>query len=336
VDFDRVRRIVEDNYGIKVSKITKRKNVYRVRAGFREYCLKVINYEFSHFYFILSAIKHLDANGFRGTPKIIPTATYRDYIKFDEKFAYLTEWMEVREADYDNTNDLILTAKKVAELHKCSKGFIVDSNMKPRVGWGSWTGVFETRLEEILDFENKIKEKKNKTEFDITYIRFLNDEIERGMLAIEDLKERSKYNEYMAKELMGLGFCHHDLAHHNILVGRNDEISIIDFDYCILDSHLHDVASLCMRAMRNGKWSIDKYESITRAYSEDGNGLTKDEEKIVIGFLEFPQDYWQVGLQYYWEKLDWSEERFMGRLRNYIVDRNGRRRFIEALKERNK
>ncbi|MGL4763374.1 MAG: CotS family spore coat protein [Sarcina sp.] len=333
MDFDRVKKLVEDNYNVKVSKVTKRKNVYRIRAGFREYCLKVINYEFGHFNFILSAIKHLEKNGFKGTPKIILTTTYKDFVEFDDKFAYLTDWMEAREANYDNMQDLILTAKKLRQLHECSKGFRINDSMKPRVNWGCWQSVYETRLEEILDFKKKIEGKEDKTEFDRTYLRFVEEELECGKKAITDI-EGSTYKKYMAKEVMGLGFCHHDLANHNILVGKDDEINIIDFDYCILDSHLHDVESLCMRAMRNGQWNIEKYEIITRAYSDDGKGLTKEEEGIILGFLEFPQDYWQVGLQYYWEKLPWTEERFMGRLRNYLIDKTGRKAFIETLRER--
>lgn len=335
MDLDEIKKIVEDNYNMKVDNVVKRKNVYKITSGFREYCLKVINYEFSHFYFILSAIKHLDTKGFKGTPKIIQTTEFRDYIKVDDKFAYFTEWLDTREADYNNKKDLFTTAKKIRELHKYSRGFIVTEDMKPRIGWGSWEKVFATRLEEILDFSEKIKAKKIKTEFDNLYFSNLERELERGKRAISDIKN-STYKQYMNDEMKELGFCHHDLAHHNILIDRSDKIHVIDFDYCILDSHLHDIASLCMRSMRNGKWSIEKFEYITKAYSDDGQGLSKEEEQIILGFLEFPQDYWQVGLQYYWEEQDWSNERFMTRLNNYLNDREGRENFIEELRKRSK
>ncbi|MGL4656177.1 MAG: CotS family spore coat protein [Sarcina sp.] len=335
MDFARVKKLVEDNYKIKVDRVNKRKNVYKITAGFREYCLKVINYEFEHFYFILSAIKHLESNGFKGTPKIISTLTGRDYVKFEDKFAYFTEWIDAKEADYDIMRDLIATAKRVRELHKCSRGFTITAEMKPRLAWGKWDKVFATRLDEILGFNEVIKEKSKKTEFDILFSSVLEEELNRGERAIVDLKN-STYYEYMAREVMELGFCHHDLAHHNILFNKRDEVNIIDFDYCILDSHLHDLASLCMRAMRNGKWSVEKFDEITKAYSDDGKGLTKDEEQIVLSFLEFPQDYWQVGLQYYFEEQPWSDERFMTRLGNYIKDRKGREAFIEELRARSK
>ncbi|MGL4454114.1 MAG: CotS family spore coat protein [Sarcina sp.] len=333
MDFERIKKLVEDNYKVKVSKITKRKNVYRIRAGFREYCLKVINYEFAHFYFIVSAIKHLEDNGFKGTPKIIPTIAFKDYIKVEDKFAYLTDWKDVREANYDNIKDLIATAKKVRELHICSRGFTITQEMKPRVGWGVWDKVFATRLDEILDFNEIIKEKAEKTDFDKLFLSVLEEELERGERAIINLRD-SNYKKYMEKEVKELGFCHHDLAYHNILFDKSEDVHIIDFDYCILDSHLHDLASFCMRAMRNGNWGIDIFDEITKAYSDDGQGITEEEKNIILAFLEFPQDYWQVGLQYYWEEQPWTNERFMMRLENYIKDREERMAFIEALRAR--
>ncbi|WP_297435330.1 CotS family spore coat protein [uncultured Clostridium sp.] len=331
MDFEMVKRLVQDNYRITVSKISKKKNVYKVTAGFREYCLKVIKYEFDHFNFIVSAIKHLEKSGFKNTPKIIRNKNHKDYIKFDDCYAYLTEWMDVKEVSYENDDELLKTAKKVKELHSFSKGFVLNESMKPRVGWGTWDTVFETRISEILDFKKRIGQKAQKSKFDELYLSVIDEEVKKGEEAILKIRE-SNYIDYMNKEVMNLSFCHHDLAHHNILIGNDEEVNIIDFDYCILDSHLHDLASLCMRAMRNGNWEIEKYELITDAYGE----VTKEEEKIMLGFLKFPQDFWQVGLQYYWEQLSWSEERFLGRLTNYISDRENRNDFLIALEERSK
>ena len=38
--------------------------------------------------------------------------------------------------------------------------------MKPRIGWFSWLKVFETRKNEILDFQNRISQKAYKSKFD--------------------------------------------------------------------------------------------------------------------------------------------------------------------------
>ena len=66
----------------------------------------------------------------------------------------------------------------------------------------------------------------------------------------------------MEKEVLKRSFCHHDYAHHNILVDTNKKINIIDFDYCMLDSHLHDLCSLLIRTMKDGKWEKEKADLI--------------------------------------------------------------------------
>lgn len=333
MDLDKIKKVIEENYEIKVEKLTKKKNVYKVETQNQIYCLKVIKYELGHFKFIVSAIRHLQKNGFDDTPKLFDTIDGEIYILLDNSYAYLTEWLDVREANYTNMLDVSKTAILVSKLHSCSKGFTFDMKCNPRIYWGQWIKNFETRITEMEDFKFRMERKMYKSEFDEIYNTFVDQEIIRGKDAIKIL-ENSNYSEYMNKQSNTLTFCHHDLAHHNILVDKEYNLKIIDFDYCILDSYLHDLASLCMRVMRNGSWSIELFDMIVESYFDGKRGLTKDEVKFIIGFLKFPQDFWQVGLQYYWEQLPWSAERFLGRLNNYLLDIDCRTKFIEKLYER--
>lgn len=331
MDFKDVRKLVEEKYKIQVNNIIKRKNVYKIECANQNYCLKVINYEFAHFSFILAAINHLRKRGFISTPEIIKSIDDKQYIEFDDKYAYMTPWILAREADYDNKLDVKLTANKLKELHEYSKGFVIDENMKPRIYWGNWINVFETRILEILDFKKNIERKMKKTDFDTVFLGAIETEIKRARSAIQTLK-LANYYAYTEKKCATLEFCHHDIAHHNVLIDNKGNVNIIDFDYCVLDTHIHDLASLCMRVMRNKKWNLETFDEIILSYDE--KYLSSQELLLIAGFLEFPQDFWQVGLQYYWERLEWEENRFYGRLSNYINDRESRGKFIQLLKEK--
>ena len=85
--------IIKQNYDLDIEEVEKIKNVYKLKTKDNTYCLKVINYEYPHFLFIVSAIKHLQRNGFDKIPEIIKTKENFDYIKLDNKYAYLTEWV---------------------------------------------------------------------------------------------------------------------------------------------------------------------------------------------------------------------------------------------------
>lgn len=321
-----VLKLVNDNYDINVVNAVKIKNVYRLEGKEVDFCLKVVHYEFGHFLFILEAIKHLIKRGFTSVPEIIFTKCGKDYINFGEYYAYLTVWISARECNYDNPMDLILASEALANLHKKSENYIVTKDMHPRNNWLKWNEVFKTRQEEILDFKSKIEMKTRKTEFDTCYASIINEEIKRAEKSIEHLGLTDYINK-MLFEMKKNGFCHHDYAHHNVLINKNSEANIIDFDYCILDTHLHDLSSLLIRKMKNGKWDLKSAVYIIDVYSSI-YPIYKDDIPIMAAFMEFPQEFWQIGIQYYWEKQPWEEDNFLSKLKKITMDRNERQEFI--------
>lgn len=330
MDIDEIKASIKEQYGIDVTECIKIKNIYKLKSNHGEYCLKLIKYQYPHFYFILSAILHLQRQGFNKVPEIIDTVKGEKYIKLGDLHAYLTPWVISRESNYDNPIDLMRAAEKLSELHVCSEGFTLTKEMKPRIGWFTWTNVFSTRIDEIMDFKKRIGQKAVKSEFDKLYTSLIEEEVRRAVASIENLKE-SNYVEMMEKEVLKRGFCHHDYAHHNVLVETNNDISIIDFDYCILDTHLHDLSSLMIRAMKDGKWEIEKADFIIKAY-EANKPVLPEEIDIMAAFIEFPQQFWQIGLQYYWEQQPWDEEFFIKKLTKYSEDRRERQEFVDDLR----
>lgn len=325
---EKLKESIESNYDINVIAIEKVKNSYRLETENTNYAIKIIKYDFPHFYFILSAIEHLQKREFHKIPKILNNKDGTKYIQLENSYAYLTEWIPSRVSNYDNPIELSKVAQKLGELHTCSTGFNINNDMRPRIGWYSWINVFNTRCNEILDFKNRINQKAYKSKFDYIYLSNIEAELERGKASIENLKKH-KYIEIMDKEVMKMGFCHHDYAHHNILVDDNDELNIIDFDYCILDSHLHDLSSLLIRAMKGAKWGKEKADLIIKNYCKS-NGLYEDEFKLIGDFMRFPQTFWQIGIQYYWEQQPWGESFFEEKINKYLEDVEYREEFLDS------
>lgn len=326
---EHIKDLVEANYDIKVTHVEKVKNTYKITANNEEYCLKVIKYQYPHFYFIVSAMEHLQNRGFQYIPEIIKNRDKSSYISFNNLYAYLTPWIKCRESNYDNPIDLKNASIKLAELHNCSEGFSLNKEMNPRIGWFSWYKVFETRGQEILDFKKRIYQKAYKSEFDKFYLSVMNEELERVERTLANLK-LSNYFQVMDKEVFKRGFCHHDYAHHNVLVDNNGNLNIIDFDYCMLDTHLHDLCSLSVRTMKEGKWDIKKFNYILDSYMQ-AKTMKQEEIPVMASFIQFPQAYWQIGLQYYWEQQPWGEEFFMRKISKYNEDKNMREEFVSEL-----
>jgi len=331
LEIQELKEIVKENYSLCINNIEKIKNVFKIGTEDEMYCLKIINYEFKHFLFIIGAIKHLQLNNFQSIPEIIKTIYNKEYIVLENKFAYLTPWVDARECNYDNPGEIKLCTSKLAQLHNKSLNFKVTPDMLPRIAWLKWIETFKTREREILDFKRRINEKEHKTEFDNKYLRIMEGELSRSNNSICNLG-KSEYVNKMKEEIKHKGFCHHDYAHHNVLMEKSGGISIIDFDYCILDTHLHDLSSLLIRTMKNGKWSLRNAFLIMYEYDAT-NLIYKSDIDVMAAFMEFPQEYWQIGIQYYWEKKDWGEEFFLKKLEKMHEDRVCRQIFIDKFRK---
>lgn len=322
-----VSKILIQKYGIHCIDVEMRKNIYKVSSKEGDYCLKTVKYELPHLKFIMGAMNHLRNNKFNRVPEFIKTIDGSDYIDFENGYAYLIPWIKSRLSNYDNPYDLMKASSKLAELHVCSEGFCITSDMKPRNYWFKWINNFETRCDEILNFKERINQKAKKSEFDKIYEDMIESQLSIARQSIDELKNAG-YMEYMIKEAMKLCFCHHDYAHHNVLIDTNGDVVVIDFDYCILDSHLHDLSSLLIRAMKDGNWSMNITETILDNYNKN-NHVHEEEIPIMAAFMRFPQQFWQIGIQYYWEMQDWGEDFFIKKLDKYKEDIDERNSFID-------
>ena len=330
---ENVKEIVEREYGLFITSIEKIKNVYKIVTDKEIYALKVINYNFPHFLFILSAIKHLQHNDFKQTPQIIKTKRDEDYIKLLDKYAYLNPWVECKHCDYDIKDEVRIATINLAKLHKKSRGFQVSSKMKARIGWGRWIDDFTKKRLDILEFKDIIQNKKQKSEFDNIYLNSIPKELSRIDRSIKHLKD-SKYFEKMIEEIKFKGFCHHDYANHNVLLGSNGSVNIIDFDYCILDTHMHDLCSLIIRVMKNGKWNV-KYAIDILNWYDSIYQIKTDDINIMSAFIEFPQDFWQRGIQYYKEKQPWGEDFFVKKINKINIDKDMKQDFVDEFRSIN-
>lgn len=59
--------------------------------------------------------------------------------------------------------------------------------------------------------------------------------------------------------------------------------------------------------------------------------INEYERYLIFCFMEFPQDFWQIGLQYYVEKQLWGEDFFIKKLHRIVEDSRDRMEFIKEL-----
>lgn len=324
-----LKKLVEENYDITVLDMTKLKNVYKIVAVEGNFCLKQFKYDIYRLKHIFEVFDYLKNNNFDNILDIIFTYSGEKYVELNGIYFYMTIWVESRELNYSNNYDVIKAAQYIAKFHKYSKGFIASEDTKPDIRWMKWIEIFEKKINDISKFKEFIDDKSELSTFDKIYSKNIEKNIEIANESIENLYKfdyENVMNEYTKKFYI----CHHDLANHNILLDSFGKIYLIDFDYVILDTYLHDLGSFIMRCLKFGRWNNEKFETIIDSYKSI-KYVSEQEISIVMSFILFPNDFWQIGFQYYMEKINWNVEKFLKRLNRSENDKIDRRNFIRSL-----
>ena len=79
--------------------------------------------------------------------------------------------------------------------------------------------------------------------------------------------------------------------------------------------------------MRNGKWNYEISQNVINSYCSESS-INGEELEIIREFIRFPQEFWKIGLQKYWEQRNWSEKKYYNRLWDYLDDRDKRRSYL--------
>lgn len=326
---DELKRVVEENYELTILNVIKVKNVYKIIGVEGDFCLKKFEGRLSKLNFILDVFYHFKQKGFENILDVIETKNHKRYISCLNAYFYLSVWIESRELNYSNYYDIVMASHNIGKLHNYSEGFIPSEGSEVNCYWMKWFDVFEKKREDIENFRYIIKRKHRLSGFDRIYLDNIDENINLANEVIEKLY-KFDYEGVMREHIKKSCVCHHDLANHNILMDINQTIYFIDFDYAILDTNLHDLGSFVMRCLKIGRWNLDKFKIIINSY-KDVKSLSKKELSLMLSFILFPNDFWQLGLQYYVEGINWCEEKFLKRLTRCENDRLLRGEFIRDI-----
>lgn len=324
-----VKKLVEENYYVTVLSIEKIKNVYKIVAVEGDFCLKQIKYDFYRLKHILEVFDYLKENEFDNILDIICTNNGEKYIEYNNIYFYMTSWLESRQLNYSNNYDLIRAAQNIAKFHNYSKGFKPSVDTDVDIRYMKWIQIFDKKINDILNFKDIIENKEELSLFDKIYLKNIDKNISLANEAVENLYKYD-YKKVMKETVKKNYICHHDLANHNLLLDKNGKVYFIDFDYIVIDTYLHDIGSFIYRCLKYGRWYYEKFNLIIRSY-KDVKKISNKEMLLIISFILFPNDFWQIGFQYYEEKILWKEEKFIKRISRIEDDREEKSHFLRKI-----
>jgi CotS family spore coat protein len=310
-------------FGLDFKSYQSYRRVWQVKttAGFKY--LKKSKLNRSEIGFINEAQEYLYQRNFNNLPRLALSMYGEPFVTHANSLYIVTDWYFGTELDFSILMDLKQASRFLAEFHIKSAGFKPTHANQQRTCWLTWPHKLEERLEQLQDFRRLATLEKESSVFSRLYLRNFEPFYRQAVSSYQALLH-SSYPTVAQVESNNLSFCHHDYSGRNLLRTYQDRLLLVDFDYCLLDLRIHDLINLLVRNLKHNNWRQELCDFILAEYQTISK-LTSEEIEVMYVLLCWPQDFWQVGLQYYYEKLPWPNERFIKKLRHkidYRADRN--------------
>lgn len=273
-----------DEFDLDIEDIYPVRNVFYIKTQFGDKILKKIDYSLDELRFIYDSVKYINLN-FTRIFKFYETKSKDIYIKYENQVYCILDLIEGRECEISNPFDLVTASKALAEFHRASEG--IKCNIKNRNNCGKIIDTFNRKLEEVNFFKSIVSKFEHKNEFDEIFLQNVDYYLEEIKKSI-NLLEKSQYYKLCSEEDK-IVLCHHDLAHHNILI-NNGEAYFVDFDYAIVDLKVHDLCNFINKSIKNFAYDFEKAKIILKEYCNNNN-LEYREIEVLYGMLSFPQDF---------------------------------------------
>lgn len=315
-----------NEFNLAVYDVIPLRSVYMVSTDKGQKILKRVEYTEEELKFIYNLSKYIK-NKFSRVMDFVKNKNGEIYVIWNGNMYCIMDMVDGTECDFSSPVDLKVAAQGLGELHLASEGF--KTNLSNRYNTGKLIDRFKRRIQEMNFFNSIASAHENKSEFDEIFIKnveYYVNEIEKSV----SMLEKSYYYKLCSEEDK-IVVCHHDLAHHNILINDGNAY-FIDFDYAIIDLKVHDLCNFINKVIKNFAFDIEKAEEIIKNYCMK-NVLNDREMEVLNAMLTFPDDFYNISKSYYTKCKDWDESTFLDRLKRKNGYKEDREEFLHEFKK---
>jgi CotS family spore coat protein len=311
---------IAKKFNLQLESISPTRGVYLIRTNKGVKCLKRLNYGAQKLLFIYGAKEHLIDHGFPNVDRYLLAADGNPYVEHGDDIYVITEWVEGRECDFRDYYETIKAASTLAKLHEASKEYELYGGAKLKSDLGRWHHLMTKRRDGLKKMKSIAEGKLDKSEFDRLFIDNADLYVGLANEAIETL-DRSQYDEVTNRALHEKSFCHHDYTYHNIIIDKQEDFFVIDFDYCKYEIRSYDITSFLIKVLKRNMWSFELAKDILEEYGKT-SPIIEDENMVMLAFLKFPQRLWRLANRYYYNESNWPDNTFQRKMREIIDEKD--------------
>ncbi|MDP4145693.1 MAG: CotS family spore coat protein [Bacillota bacterium] len=321
-----VNKILSE-YDIKPVKISKARSAYKIQTSNSYICLKRMRHGKEKPRNGSILVDNLYSVGFNNTPQYIKTIHGALFVKYHGWFFYATEWIDGEECSLSDFNEAINCIKLLAHFHNCAKK-IDTKNLRIRNNLKNWSKIFKDGINDLEKYKRIMSQKKIRNQFDELYEKNMDIFYNRCQLALAYLNNSQYYR--LSREAVNHKTICHDSFYYQNIIKKGGQYYIIDLDSIIIDLQITDLGKLIRRLMfkKEYNWDFSKAKLLIEAYCSI-NKLSKNELEVMLALIIYPHKFWKLGRKRYIKHKNWSESKYMHKLKKLIDYDEKQQTFIE-------
>ena len=293
--------------------------------------------------------EHLLQEGYSNTDLFVKTAE-EDIIAEDGAGCQyiMKNWFWGEECNLKELSQIEAAAGNLARIHSIMTGVDfsddqIEHNVSPNL-----MGTFDKRNRELKRVKSYIREKRQKNEFELSYLNYYDVFYDQGLQAANRLAG-SSYQTLMEEAVREHNVCHGNYTYHNIIMLKNKAeaisktyippgwinkqplsvaelgisggmIATTNFEKAYIGLQICDLYQFVRKVMEKNDWDILYGSNMIEAYDRVKT-ISKEELKVLYLLLLYPEKFWKITNFYYNGKKSWVSGRNTQKL-NMIGEQN--------------
>lgn len=274
--------------------------------------------------------EYLHENGFTTLDRYLPSKYQLPFAIYENRIFVMEEYIGGRECTFTNPYDREAIVKALARLHNTGKGYTPATGAASRNNIGKWGKSYRKKIDDLIEFKELAKKKKKKSNFDRMFLEDVDFYIEMCFRGFDTLRD-SNYEQICKKAKTDSVICHHDYTYHNLIIGYEGEVNVIDFDYSCHELPVYDLASLIQKILKRYSYDVDMSLNIIEDYCSIAP-LNKEDMVLMLSLFEFPQKFWRITERYYSGKTGWDEKTFLNKYNDIVIMKELMLDFVEGFR----
>ena len=271
----------------------------------------------------------------------------------------MKNWFWGEECNLKELSQIEAAAANLAKLHNLLRDVPFTKEQMEYSVSDNLYETFNKRNRELKRVRAYIRDKRQKNEFEISYMNYYKDFYEQGLLATKRLAS-SSYPSLINEAVKHRMVCHGNYNYHNIIMIKNKAeainktyvppgwinkhpltitdlnecgksmIATTNFEKAHIGLQITDLYQFIRKVMEKNDWDILYGSNIIEAYDRV-KPISKGELNMLYILLLYPEKFWKITNYYYNGKKSWVSTRTIQKL-NSIGEQNCKKEvFLQKL-----